>query len=61
MMEKKICNLKDIKIKNPTGGKWETLTNSGRSYHFLFELPWRSFYDEGNDYYSYEFKLNWGS
>ncbi|GJT05852.1 hypothetical protein Tco_0840314 [Tanacetum coccineum] len=61
MMEQKTCDLKDIEIKNPGDGKWESLTNSWRSYHFLCELPWRSFYDKGNDYNSDEFKLNWWS
>lgn len=60
MMEKKTCDLKEIEIKNPANGKSETLTNSWRSSHFLFELPMRTFInDEGNDYSSDEFKLNW--
>ncbi|GJV54565.1 probable beta-1,4-xylosyltransferase IRX10L [Tanacetum coccineum] len=66
IMEKKMCDLKDIEIKNLGDGKWDTLTNSWRNSHFLFELPWRSSYDEGiaynsdeeNDYDSDEFKLN---
>ncbi|GJR75042.1 replication protein A 70 kDa DNA-binding subunit B [Tanacetum coccineum] len=60
IMEKQMCDLKDIEIKNPSDGTWERLTNSGRSSHFLFELPWRSSINvEGNDYNSDEFKLNW--
>ncbi|GJS35103.1 hypothetical protein Tco_0533485 [Tanacetum coccineum] len=59
MIEQKTCDLNDIEIKNPRDGKWESLTNSWRNYHFLCELPRRSFYDEGNDYNSDEFKLNW--
>nr|GFC20208.1 hypothetical protein [Tanacetum cinerariifolium] len=61
MMVKKTCDLKDTEIKNPHDGKWESLTYSWRSYHFRYVLPGRSFNDEGNDYNSDEFKLNWPS
>ncbi|GKD00748.1 hypothetical protein Tco_1463882 [Tanacetum coccineum] len=64
MMYKKMCNLKDIEIKNPYDGKWESRRYSWRSYPHdekweSLTYSWRSFYDEGNDYNSDEFKLNW--
>ncbi|GKB20367.1 F-box protein-like protein [Tanacetum coccineum] len=61
MMETNTPDLKDIEIKNPRNGKWENMTDSWRSFHFHFELPWRSFHDEANAYNSDEFKLNWCS
>ncbi|GJX24916.1 hypothetical protein Tco_0231212 [Tanacetum coccineum] len=60
MKEKKAHDLKDIEIRNPHDGKWESLTSSWRN-DFLFDLPWRSFYDKGNDYNADEFRLNWWS
>ncbi|GJT18448.1 F-box protein-like protein [Tanacetum coccineum] len=66
IMYKKMCNLKDIEIKNPHDGKWESLRHSWRSYPHdgkweSLAYSWRSFHDEGNNFNSDEFKLNWVS
>ncbi|GJZ47915.1 F-box protein-like protein [Tanacetum coccineum] len=46
MMEKKRPELKDVRIRNSSNGKWETLT---------------SFHDESSNYNTDEFKLDWFS